>query len=1558
MKRKMKRLITLWMIMVMLLSSELGMINVSAVSANDIEVIDVTAAEDELQQDGSEGYKGTSLSEYLMGDNQAEETVLQSESDATEATDEEVQQQEAWGIFNITVSGNGADVSYTAYEDATVLVCLYTEDGTKMIQSESVNVSSQEHLAHLEFAEPVPEYFYMKGFIIDEQTRRPYCDAYSSGMYLKEIQDFLATTVDDYDQEKVLNLDDDKESNFIVFSDKTIEFSDESEEDKLVDADEETAKYTFTNISDNMRNVQVGNIITYYHKETNDLDIIPVGSIEIDEKTNSAVVIRDNRSMEEVLPYIQVDTNSRQETDSYNEEDEISPEQLKIEDTYDLSIPFWEVDDFTKGNISFTFDIKIIKKQEYCQFDFLVKALLELDWAAGVNKKLLLGEDEPLEIPIIYGIKMAIGIQGKFAGKIEGGFYASALGVFGVTANNNNPGNEMRWNYVTTFDPSVDLKASAEGTVGVVLKIGFDFLDDDVVSFSMEVEPRIKVSAVLNPYSLSGLSHHMCTFCIDGSIIPEVALRPVVIKAFKKFWEKDEYIIDSRNSPLNCELAFALDTTNFYYSIDRKEGGFDQPCPYYGYLLEVNVKEAGSGKAIENARVIVLNEKGCIVKNEYDEYEIYHAQKNGFVDEDHVSRWPKTNDKGKVQKCFYALPGDNDILVTAPGYETVRESVKVIKGSPNNIKTIMMTPKTEESDDESGDDDSGSTGGSGGSGDSGSVKPSVPQGSTIVASGKREQISWSYSSDNVLRIMGEDTGISWFELYLDIYNFNRIPDDAKVEKVVISVKNIKNPRYLFQFFAFDRMEFKDSTFADEVTSLRCLFKDDSVPGGARWQVSSIDFGNLNFENITDLSDMFINCVCLKEVDFSQSDLSNVKDMSGMFNNTGFETMDFDEMNIDTHNVEDLSGMFINCKNLKTVNAESIDISNADSINGMFYGCTSLDSLDLSSWDTSNISDMENMFYGCERLQRVIFNPEPVWIENAQYMFYGCKSLDTIDVSNFRGASLFDHMFEGCSSLRIVDMRGFDSDLYGQDLIEVTDMFKGCDKIEKIIVSQYWLDRRPELADKYEFVDFDIYSEDVAPKTTIIKDDNFDEELQPVSETGQSEEENYDNDAEIEAEQKTNLRVTETQDTYDISFSDLKADETYMMYVVENEGEKNSISGNQLLYADLIQTDASGAYTTTFTMTKEFANPYVYVRGLTPIDISQAYAYADNIPYTGNYNYVIPEVICGDEILVEGRDFELTGDVGASEIGDYSVSVNGIGLYSGTLELPYKVYCKHKYSTEWTIDQEATYEAEGSKSRHCTICDQKKNVTVIPKLGSGNINPDDKYDEDNQNPDDKDDDTNIDTPDDDNKTGGENNSSTGIQGTDKQIQNPTEKPADKPTTDSDTTKNALKVGTKFANGGLKYEVIKSDGKDYRVKVVGISNKKMKKLNIPKTTKYNDFSYSVTAISPNAFKGNKTLTKVTIGSNVSTIGNNAFKKCTSLGSVILNCKDVKIGSGAFYGCKKLKSVTIKTKKLTQRKVGKNAFKGIYKKAVIHVPRTMKKKYLFLRKKGLNGKLQTIK
>ncbi|MCM1273548.1 MAG: leucine-rich repeat protein [Clostridium sp.] len=101
-------------------------------------------------------------------------------------------------------------------------------------------------------------------------------------------------------------------------------------------------------------------------------------------------------------------------------------------------------------------------------------------------------------------------------------------------------------------------------------------------------------------------------------------------------------------------------------------------------------------------------------------------------------------------------------------------------------------------------------------------------------------------------------------------------------------------------------------------------------------------------------------------------------------------------------------------------------------------------------------------------------------------------------------------------------------------------------------------------------------------------------------------------------------------------------------------------------------------------------------------------------------------------------------------------------------------------------------------------------------------------------------------------------------------------------------------------------------------------------------------NVTSIGTAAFAGCTKLSSVSLSSKLTTIGDSAFKKCTALTGITIPKNVTKIGKQAFYGCKKLKKITVATTKLKSAGVGANAFKGIYAKATVTVPKNKKAAY----------------
>ena len=121
------------------------------------------------------------------------------------------------------------------------------------------------------------------------------------------------------------------------------------------------------------------------------------------------------------------------------------------------------------------------------------------------------------------------------------------------------------------------------------------------------------------------------------------------------------------------------------------------------------------------------------------------------------------------------------------------------------------------------------------------------------------------------------------------------------------------------------------------------------------------------------------------------------------------------------------------------------------------------------------------------------------------------------------------------------------------------------------------------------------------------------------------------------------------------------------------------------------------------------------------------------------------------------------------------------------------------------------------------------------------------------------------------------------------------------------------------------------------VVGAATKNLKKVSIANQLRKNGRTYKVTTVKSNAFKNNKKITKVTIGSNIKTIGNQAFYNCKKLKTVSINKNVRGIGKLAFYGTDKVSSVVIKTTKLSTGNVKAKAFAGMKGDVTYRVPKS---------------------
>ena len=118
-----------------------------------------------------------------------------------------------------------------------------------MIVSEEIEVSKDETSTQITFnTDQMPEYFYIKAYLVDSETFRPLSAEYTSPMYTSDMQYLEQLSTTDFPEEQVLNLDDDTENNFAIYN-SSVKVISENEETNIVSTvDDTNGIYVFENI--------------------------------------------------------------------------------------------------------------------------------------------------------------------------------------------------------------------------------------------------------------------------------------------------------------------------------------------------------------------------------------------------------------------------------------------------------------------------------------------------------------------------------------------------------------------------------------------------------------------------------------------------------------------------------------------------------------------------------------------------------------------------------------------------------------------------------------------------------------------------------------------------------------------------------------------------------------------------------------------------------------------------------------------------------------------------------------------------------------------------------------------------------------------------------------------------------------------------------------------------------------------------------------------------------------------------------------------------------------
>ena len=515
-------------------------------------------------------------------------------------------------VFSIDMSGNQASVSFETTQDATLVVAVYDENGNQMLASGKKNVTNTETETTVTInSGTIPQYYLVRGYLIETETLRPICTVYESSMYTQEMQEFLAKTTDDFDEEKVLNLDDDDTNNFAVYGDDTIIIPSETGKNIVVSADDSTNTYVIKNADTDMTSLEEGDIFSYEYADGQFI-ITKVAAIDINGTT--VTITGDDIEMEDVFSYVKIDASD----DLANAT--IDPSTCGDGVTYEGLSDEPENSEYKaadiSGSVKKTMKFRLDKSGKDSDGSYSISGGLWMRITCSAKLYLTFSKCY-VELKLDYKGSLDITAKGKFTAtvplpsvgymfygiiveltpsmiyewEINGAVGADISGTFGIQADNNGITS------LTTMPKCTPkLKISGSFYWGLSLEPRVKILSNNVASASLTGKAGIKLNASWKPEILKQeKTIHSCQKCIEGKINAELTL-----KAGVKMLSKISYNINL--------IGESKKIADFYYSIDHNDYGLTK-CPHLSYRLNLFVVDT-DGNLLPDTVVTITDQTG------------------------------------------------------------------------------------------------------------------------------------------------------------------------------------------------------------------------------------------------------------------------------------------------------------------------------------------------------------------------------------------------------------------------------------------------------------------------------------------------------------------------------------------------------------------------------------------------------------------------------------------------------------------------------------------------------------------------------------------------------------------------------------------------------------------------------------------------------------------------------------------------------------------------------------------------------------------------------------
>ena len=519
-----------------------------------------------------------------------------------EDKNEETEENNGCNVFSVAVSGNNAVISFETIVDATLLVAIYNESCDTLIATGTTEVKKGETERNVTLdTEDMPQYFYVKGYLIDTVTNKPLCTAYSSPMYTKEMQEFLAKTTDDFDENKVLNFDNEDDNNFAVYNEDVKLVDDSGDKNKVTKSDDTTKTYVIENIDESISSLNEGDIFSYNYSDGDAL-VVKIANITIDGTT--ATITGADTGLDEVFDYVKIDSTAKKSDFTYD--DSKLSDELKVEKASSRSRTSRAVDMEASaafstgfainyapndtisvtGSLSFGLSVsaKVYVSLSYQYLELISKQSLGVEISVSAtmfSHDFSLGEYGASPVPGLYiSIEPAV----SFEGEIEVSFGASVETQFGFSVSSSEGYKDL------SKAAEIKTELKVKGKLFIGLKVtGKVKLLGAVAEGGISGKIGPEISAEFAETGNNEDYKHDYGTCLKGEINYIKG-----ISVYAKFFNLDKL-------KLEWSASKSYKGGDFYYSFDYNQFGFTT-CPHITYKVTVAVRDK-SGKPVSGTTV-------------------------------------------------------------------------------------------------------------------------------------------------------------------------------------------------------------------------------------------------------------------------------------------------------------------------------------------------------------------------------------------------------------------------------------------------------------------------------------------------------------------------------------------------------------------------------------------------------------------------------------------------------------------------------------------------------------------------------------------------------------------------------------------------------------------------------------------------------------------------------------------------------------------------------------------------------------------------------------------